>query len=67
MLCNSWNNANMCLNYGDFSFNTFEEKEGCGYMDNSPLHFELPTYPQLYCYYFLNLLKNQNKGGMIKG
>jgi len=43
---------NMCLNYGDFSFNTFKEKEGCGYMDNSPLHYELPTYPQLYYYYF---------------
>jgi hypothetical protein len=52
MLWDSWNNAKMCLNYGDFSFNTFEEKEDCGYMDNSPLHSELPTDPQFYYYYF---------------
>ena len=63
MLCNSWRNAIICLNYGAFSLNTFKEKEGCGYMDNSPLSFELPTYPQ-HCYYFLNFLKNKgdNKG-----
>ena len=36
-------------------------EKGCGYMDNSPLLYELPTYPQLYCYYFLNFLKQQNK------
>ncbi|MBA7612479.1 hypothetical protein ES703_19715 [subsurface metagenome] len=37
-------------------------EESCGYMDNSPLHFELPTYPQHYCYYSLNFLKNKTKG-----
>lgn len=61
MLCNSWNDAKICLNYEDPASPL--RGEGCGYMDNSPLSFELPTYPQ-HCYYFLNFLKTKegNKG-----
>ena len=45
-----WNNAKICLNYGEFYPYLSERKQSCGYMDNSPLRSELPTYPQHYCY-----------------
>ena len=46
----SWNNAKIYLNYGEFFLSLIERKQSCGYMDNSPLRSELPTYPQHYCY-----------------
>ncbi len=48
----SWNNAKICLNCGESFPSLRERKQSCGYMDNSPLRSELPTYPQHYCYYF---------------
>ena len=51
----SWNNAKVCLNYGESFHSISERKHSCGYMDNSPLRSELTTYPQHYCYYFFIL------------
>jgi len=63
--------------YGDFYFNTFEEKEGCGYMDNSPLRKKaVDIWTTLRCTsscphthsstatIFLNLLKEPKQRGV---
>lgn len=61
----SWNNAKICLNYGVSFPSISKRKQSCGYMDNSPLRSELPTYPQHYCYYFF-IFKNKRRNELTE-